>query len=91
MAKERIYRSTYPAPHCATNLSLPQFLTLYNPDAVSRDKIILEDDWTGEVLTYASLREKAAHHAWTLRERYALGVGDAVAISAPNSVRPWRK
>ncbi|KAF2794516.1 acyl-CoA synthetases/AMP-acid ligases II [Melanomma pulvis-pyrius CBS 109.77] len=86
MESPKIYHSTYPAPYCATNISLSQFLTDYNPDAVTRDKVILEDDWSGRSLTYGSLRSKAAEHAWSLRERYGLKAGDMVAISAPNSV-----
>ncbi|KAF2025801.1 acyl-CoA synthetases/AMP-acid ligases II [Setomelanomma holmii] len=86
MTRQRIYQSTYPAPYCPTNLSISQYLTQYNPDAVSKDKIILEDNWTGHDLTYASLREQAARHAWSLSRKYNLGVGDVVAISAPNSV-----
>ncbi len=86
MESPKIYRSTYPAPYCATNISLSQFLANYNPDAVARDKVILEDDWSGQSLTYGSLRSKVAEHAWSLRERYGLKAGDVVAISAPNSV-----
>ncbi|KAF1844971.1 acetyl-CoA synthetase-like protein [Cucurbitaria berberidis CBS 394.84] len=61
MTRQRIYRSTYPPPQCPTSISLPQFLTQYNPDAASQ-------------------------HAWRLRERYRLGAGDVVGISAPSSV-----
>ncbi|CAO2648201.1 Nn.00g074680.m01.CDS01 [Neocucurbitaria sp. VM-36] len=86
MTKQRVYRSIYPAPYCPTNISIPQFLTQYNPDAVSNDKVVLEDDWTGQSLTYGSLRQTASQHAWALRERYNLKSGDVVAISAPNSV-----
>jgi hypothetical protein len=86
MTRQTIYRSTYPPPHCPTNLSLSQYLSQYNPDAVPKDKIILEDDWTGQALTYAGLRKEAARHAWSLREKYNLKAGDVVAVSAPNSV-----
>lgn len=86
MTGQTIYRSTYPPPHCPTNLSLSQYLTQYNPDAVPQDKIILEDDWTGQVLTYAGLRKEAACHAFSLRAKYNLKAGDVVVVSAPNSV-----
>lgn len=84
--KMKIYKSTYLAPYCPTNLSIPQFLTQYNPDAVSSDKIILEDDWTGCKATYAGFRDTASRHAFRLREEFGLGVEDVIAISAPNSV-----
>lgn len=86
MTKQRIYRSTYPAPYCPKNISISEFLTRYNPDAVPEDKVIIEDDWTGHSLTYGDLRKIAGQHAWALRERYNLSAGDVVAISAPNSV-----
>ncbi|KAN0088986.1 acyl-CoA synthetases/AMP-acid ligases II [Hyaloscypha variabilis] len=86
MAKQKIYRSTYPAPYSPTNKSLSQFLNDYNPDAVSRDKTILQDDWTGRSLTYGGIRESAAQHAWSFRTKYGLGVGHVVAISGANSV-----
>lgn len=87
MTQQRIYRSPYKAPLCPTNISISQYLNLHNPDVVSEGKVILEDDWTGKSLTYGSLRRKASHHAWSLKERFGLGVGDVVAISGPNSVR----
>ena len=86
MASQKIYRSTYPPSDCPTNISLSQFLTIYNPDAVSPDKVILEDDWTGRSLTYSELRENSAKHAWSLRHMYGIEIGDVVAISGLNSV-----
>lgn len=86
MAEQIIYRSTYPPPYCPTNISLSQFLMNYNPDSVPIEKVILEDDWTGKSLTYRRLREAAAEHAWTLREKYGLNAGDVVAVSGANSV-----
>jgi 4-coumarate--CoA ligase len=81
-----IYTSIYPPPHVPTDLSLSQFLTIYNPDSVSGDKIILEDDWTGKSVTYRGLRDRAAEHASVLRERFGVREGDVVAISGVNSV-----
>jgi 4-coumarate--CoA ligase len=82
----KIYTSLYPPPHVPTNLSLSQFLTIYNPDSVSGDKIILKDDWTGKSVSYKGLRDRAAEHAWVLRERFGMREGDVVAISGVNSV-----
>jgi acyl-coenzyme A synthetase/AMP-(fatty) acid ligase len=82
----KIYTPIYPPPHVSTNLSLPQFLNIYNPDAVSGEKIILEDDWTGKSVSYRGLRDTGAEHAWVLREKFGVGEGDVVAISGLNSV-----
>jgi acyl-coenzyme A synthetase/AMP-(fatty) acid ligase len=87
MTAQKIYRSTYPPAYCPTNLSISQYLTQYNPDAVYKDKIILEDNWTGHALTYGGFHNNTARHAWSLKEKYSLVAGDVVAISAPNSVR----
>ncbi|KAH7077028.1 acyl-CoA synthetases/AMP-acid ligases II [Paraphoma chrysanthemicola] len=86
MTAQKIYRSTYPPAYCPTNLSISQYLTQYNPDAVYKDKIILEDNWTGHALTYGGFHNNTARHAWSLKEKYCLVAGDVVAISAPNSV-----
>jgi acyl-coenzyme A synthetase/AMP-(fatty) acid ligase len=87
----KIYTSLYPPPHVPINLSLSQFLTIYNPDSVSSDKIILEDDWTGKSVNYRGLRDRAAEHAWILRERFGVREGDVVAISGVNSVSIYWK
>jgi 4-coumarate--CoA ligase len=81
-----IYKSIYPPPHLRTDISISQFFSLYNPDAVLGDKVILEDDWTGMCVTYRGLREGAARHAWVLRDRWSVGVGDVVVVCGENSV-----
>ncbi|KAF2713314.1 acyl-CoA synthetases/AMP-acid ligases II [Pleomassaria siparia CBS 279.74] len=86
MENSRIYRSTYPAPHIPTDISLSQFLSDYNPDAVASDKVILEDNWSDHSVTYGELRFRASQDAQGLRDFYNLNVGDVVAVSAPNSV-----
>jgi len=84
--KMKVYTSIYPPPYLPTDISISQFLNDYNPDAVSHDKVILEDDWTGKRLTYGGLREAAAMHAHGLRERYGLGAGHVVGVCGVNSV-----
>jgi len=86
MSTPKIYRSIYLPPDIPTNLSLSQYLDIYNPDAVCDDKIILEDDWTGKSLTYRGIRDRAAEHAHALRSKLGLKEGDVVAICATNSV-----
>jgi 4-coumarate--CoA ligase len=81
-----VYRSIYLPPHIPTNLSFSQYLNTYNPDAVSDSKTILEDDWTGQSLTYQGIRDIAARHADALKAKLGLQDGDVVAICAPNSV-----
>jgi acyl-coenzyme A synthetase/AMP-(fatty) acid ligase len=82
----KLYTSIYPPPHVPTDVSLSQFLNNYNPDAVSNEKVVLEDDWTGKRVTYGGLREDAARHAHGLREKYGLGAGHVVGICGTNSV-----
>ena len=83
----KIYRSKYPCPHVPTNVSLSQFLNLYNPDDVSGDKILYEDDWSAKKVSYDDLRRNAARCAWALRHSLNVQEGDVVGICALNSVR----
>jgi 4-coumarate--CoA ligase len=93
--KMKLYTSIYPPPHVPTDISVSQFLNIYNPDGVSNEKVILEDDWTGNKVTYGGLREDAARHAHGLQERYSLGAGHVVGICGVNSVcrekSSWRR
>ncbi|KAF2837367.1 acyl-CoA synthetases/AMP-acid ligases II [Patellaria atrata CBS 101060] len=82
----RVYRSYYPPPHVPTDVSISQYLEIYNPDFVANDKIIFEDDWTGRKLTYGSLRKEAAKGAWGLKYLFGIQEGDVVGICAFNSV-----
>ncbi|KUJ15292.1 acyl-CoA synthetases/AMP-acid ligases II [Mollisia scopiformis] len=87
----KIYTSPYPAPTLPTHLTLPQFLAIDNPDSVPDDKVILEDDWTGNSLTYGGLRDRASEHAWTWRTwafegGFELDDGVTVGIAGVNSV-----
>ncbi|KAF2735574.1 putative amp dependent CoA ligase [Polyplosphaeria fusca] len=84
MSPPRIYQSPYPAPEVPTNLSISQFLQRYNPDDIAADKIIFDDDWTGEKLTYSGIREESAKGAHGLRHMLGLKEGDVVCICAPN-------
>ncbi|KAF1958576.1 acyl-CoA synthetases/AMP-acid ligases II [Byssothecium circinans] len=86
MPQHRVYRSPYPAPQFPTDLSISQLLQRYNPDDVQGDKVICEDDWTGQTLTYGSLREGSAKGAYGLRHLVGVEEGDVVCICAPNSV-----
>jgi 4-coumarate--CoA ligase len=69
-----------------TNISVSQFLQLYNSDDTEGDKIIIEDDWTKRKLTYAGVREQSAKGAFGLRNVMGVQEGDVVCICAPNSV-----
>ena len=83
-----IYRSTYPPYHVPTDVSIPQFLQRYNPDDAPADKIILEDDWTGEKLSYGDFRGPlVAKRAWALRHDFGINEQDVVCISGWNSVQ----
>ncbi|KAF2501251.1 acyl-CoA synthetases/AMP-acid ligases II [Lophium mytilinum] len=86
MPASKIYRSNYPRPHVPTNLSISQYLQLYNPDDAAADKTIFQDDWTGKSLTYSGLRTQSAKGAFGLRQLLNLEEGGVVLICAPNSV-----
>jgi 4-coumarate--CoA ligase len=59
-----IYGSKHSCPHIPTNVSLSQFLNLYNPDDVRGNKIIFEDDHAAKRLSYDELRSNASRGAW---------------------------
>ncbi|KAL3458243.1 hypothetical protein BJX64DRAFT_302096 [Aspergillus heterothallicus] len=67
------------------SLSIPQFMTQYNPDGVPADKIVHMDTFSSEHLTYGSLREKASRAAWGLKHRLGVRPGDAVLAIVTNS------
>lgn len=67
-------------------MSVSQLLQLYNSDDAEDNKVIIEDDWTGEQLTYAGVRDQSAKGAYGLRHVLGVQEGDVVCICAPNSV-----
>jgi 4-coumarate--CoA ligase len=68
-------------------MSIPQFMTKYNPDNVSPDKVVHVDTISGKTLTYVGLRTDAAKCAWGLRHKLGLREGDVLSLLCPNSVR----
>ncbi|CEL00754.1 hypothetical protein ASPCAL00350 [Aspergillus calidoustus] len=80
-----IYTSTLAPFSDITNLSIPQFMTRYNPDGVSADKVVHMDTFSNEHLTYGSLREKASRAAWGLKNQLGVRPGDAVLAIVTNS------
>jgi 4-coumarate--CoA ligase len=69
------------------NISIPQFMTKYNPDNVSHDKIVHIDTISGKALTYGGLRTEAAKCAWGLRHILHFKEGAVLALLCPSSVR----
>lgn len=69
------------------SMSIPQFMTKYNPDNVSPDKVVHVDTISGKTLTYVGLRTDAAKCAWGLRHKLGLREGDVLSLLCPNSVR----
>lgn len=69
------------------HLSIPQFMTKYNPDNISADKLVHVDTIAGKSLTYGGLRTEAAAGAWGLRHQLGLKEGDVLSLLCPNSVR----
>lgn len=86
MANEKIVRSIYAPVSVPDDISLPQFMTRYNPDNVRKDKVVHVDLIEGKELTYGGLREAAGRCAWGLKSRLGLKPGSIVSVLAQNSV-----
>lgn len=86
MAAETIIRSKYAPVSIGEDVSIPQFMTRYNPDNVKDDKVVHIDLIKGKELTYGGLRESAARCAWGLKKSFGLRPGGVVCILAQNSV-----
>lgn len=86
-----VYKSPVIPIHDATDLSIPQFMTCYNPDEVSASKIVHTDTFSGDAITYGSLRDEAGRAAWGLQSRLGLQQGDTLLALVNNSVRESRQ
>ncbi|CAI4212002.1 unnamed protein product [Parascedosporium putredinis] len=80
-----IYRSDVSPFNEFENLSIPQWMSQYNPDAVLADKVVHSDDFSDQVITYGSLRRDAARIAWGLQNKLGVREGDIVLALVPNS------
>lgn len=87
LSKMVVYRSPVTPIHDATNLSIPQFMTQYNPDDVDASKAVHTDTFSDEALTYGGLRYQAARAAWGLQKRLGLQPGNTLLALVNNSVR----
>jgi acyl-coenzyme A synthetase/AMP-(fatty) acid ligase len=81
-----LYSSPVIPIHDATDLSISQFMTRYNPDEVHASKVVHTDTFSDETITYSSLREQASHAAWGLQKRLGLQPGDTLLALVNNSV-----
>lgn len=81
------YRSPVIPIHDATDLSISQFMTNYNPDDVPASKVVHTDTFSDDTVTYGSLRKQAGQAAWGLQRKLALQPGDALLALVNNSVR----
>lgn len=68
------------------SLSIPQFMTQYNPDGVPTDKVVHQDTYSKQPLTYGSLRQQASRAAWGLQNKLGVRPGDTVLAIVTNSV-----
>lgn len=84
---ETIIRSKYAPVHVSDDISIPQFMTRYNPDNVRDDKIVHVDLIKGKELTYGGLREAAGKGSWGLQKNLGLREGNVVCMLVQNSVR----
>lgn len=81
------YKSPVIPIHDATDLSISQFMTCYNPDEISASKVVHTDTFSGDAITYGSLRDEAGRAAWGLQNRLGLRPGDTLLALVNNSVR----
>ncbi|KAJ5753505.1 AMP dependent CoA ligase [Penicillium nucicola] len=80
-----VYRSPVIPIHDATELSISQFMTQYNPDDVPDSKIVHVETFSDETITYGSLREHAGRAAWGLQNKFGLQPGDTLLALVNNS------
>ncbi|KAF2192551.1 putative amp dependent CoA ligase [Zopfia rhizophila CBS 207.26] len=85
MAAETIIRSTYAPVEISDDISIPQFITKYNPDNVSSDKVVHVDLIKGKELTYGGLREASGRASWGLQKNLGLEPRDVVCVLVQNS------
>jgi long-subunit acyl-CoA synthetase (AMP-forming) len=86
MAAQKIIRSRYAPVSISDDITIPQFMTQYNPDNVKDDKVVHVDLLSDKTLTYGGLRRAAARAAWGLKQNLDIRRGDVVCIVAQNSV-----
>ncbi|KAJ5785294.1 AMP dependent CoA ligase [Penicillium pulvis] len=80
-----LYRSPVIPIHDATDLSISQFMTRYNPDDVPESKVVHVESFSDETITYGSLREQAGRAAWGLQTKSGLQSGDTLLALVNNS------
>jgi acyl-CoA synthetase (AMP-forming)/AMP-acid ligase II len=85
MSTETIIQSNFAPVSITDDISIPQFFTRYNPDNVSKDKVVHVDLVKGKELTYGGLRKSAGRAAWGLQRRLGLRPKNVVCILAQNS------
>ncbi len=85
MSQSDVIVSTFAPVAVDEQISIPEFMTRYNPDDVPNDKVVHVDTITGKSITYGGLRQEAAKCAWGLR-KLGLQEGDVVSVLLPNSV-----
>lgn len=81
------YKSPVIPIHDATDLSIPQFMAYYNPDELQVSKVVHTETFSGDAITYGSLREEAGRAAWGLKSKLGLQPGDTLLALINNSVR----
>lgn len=82
-----VYSSPVIPIHDATDLSISQFITQYNPDDVQASKVVHTDTFSEDAITYGSLREQAGQAAWGLQSKLGLQPGNTLLALVNNSVR----
>ncbi|OGM46632.1 hypothetical protein ABOM_004626 [Aspergillus bombycis] len=82
---EHVYQSDILPYQGIEPLSIPQFMTQYNPDGVSTNKVVHLDTFSKEAITYGSLRKDASRGAWGLRNKLGLQPGGILLALIPNS------
>jgi 4-coumarate--CoA ligase len=86
MASTKIIAGSFAPLVLNETITIPQFMTRYNPDNVPTDKIVHTDTISGKSITYGGLRKEAAKCAWGLQAKLDMKEQDVLLVLAPNSV-----
>jgi 4-coumarate--CoA ligase len=84
MAPPNIMTSGFLPLQLDDKISIPQFMTRYNPDNVPASKPVHTDTLTNKTITYGGLRDLAAKCAWGLQQKLGVKEGDIILVIVPN-------
>lgn len=84
MSSPNIDQGNYAPLNLGDDISIPLFMTKYNPDSVPSSKLVHTDIVSGKELTYGGLRTESAKCAWGFQNKLGLKEGSILLVMAPN-------